>query len=236
MRLAAQSVTFANVPLRLLRHSHIEEWIKHLQSVPHGLRAGTNGPAPSTIRQRYRNVRSVLRGAVRDKVIAADPSDGVRLPRTRRAEAAMQLPAAAQVRAVIDASDCQFRVFVMLCAFAGLRLGEAAGLQVGDIDVAARTITVRRQVQRASGPAVVISPPKHGSERTVYLADGVLDPYERICFGYLTGTSQGGCSLASPVRTRYIRTASATCGARRGQPPDCPRSGCTTFGTSTPRD
>jgi hypothetical protein len=127
-------------------------------------------------------------------------------------------------------------MFVMLCAFAGLRLGEAAGLQVGDIDVAARTITVRRQVQRASGPAVVISPPKHGSERTVYLADGVLDPYERICFGYLTGTSQGGCSLASPVRTRYIRTASATCGARRGQPPDCPRSGCTTFGTSTPRD
>lgn len=175
MHLAAGSVTFSDVPLRLLRRSHIETWIKHLQSVPHGLRIGTTGLAPSTIRQRYTSVRSVLRSAVRDRVIAADPSDGVRLPRLRKADAAMQLPAPAEVRAVIEAADREFRVFVALCAFAGLRLGEAAGLQVGDIDTASRTVDVRRQVQRAAGPDVVISLPKHGSERTVYLADGLLD-------------------------------------------------------------
>jgi len=64
---------------------------------------------------------------------------------------------------------------VALCAFAGLRLGEAAAVQVGDVDLTARTIAVQRQVQRAGGDAVEIRPPKHGSERTVFLADGLVD-------------------------------------------------------------
>ena len=38
---------------------------------------------------------------------------------------------------------------VALCAFAGLRRGEALGVQVGDIDFLARTLRVTRQLQRA---------------------------------------------------------------------------------------
>ena len=71
-------------------------------------------------------------------------------------------------------SHKDFRAFVALCSFAGLRLGEAAALQVGDFDIAARKLTVSRQVQRAGGPKVEIRAPKYGSERTVYLADELL--------------------------------------------------------------
>jgi hypothetical protein len=39
------------------------------------------GLSPGTIKTRFNNVRSVLRAAVRDRLIVADPSDGVTLPR-----------------------------------------------------------------------------------------------------------------------------------------------------------
>jgi integrase len=108
-------------------------------------------------------------------VIASDPSEGVKLPRGRRADVAMELPTAAQVRGLLDAADRDFRAFVALCAFAGLRLGEAAALQVGDFDLPGRRLVVRRQVQRKNGGEVDLRPPKYGSERTIYLADGLAD-------------------------------------------------------------
>ncbi|HJX43256.1 MAG TPA: site-specific integrase [Geodermatophilus sp.] len=87
----------------------------------------------------------------------------------------MRLPTAAQVGAVLEAADPALRPFVALCAFAGLRLGEAAALQVGDVDFLRRTLVVARQVQRAGRDQVEVRPPKYGSERTVFLAPGLVD-------------------------------------------------------------
>jgi integrase len=61
-----------------------------------------------------------------------------------------------------------------VCAFAGLRLGEAAALQVGDIDFLRKEIRVERQVQRVKGGEVDVRAPKFGSERTVYAPDELL--------------------------------------------------------------
>jgi len=174
VRLAAGSVTFGDVPLAALRRSHVERWVKAMQAAPRG-EGRPPGLAPGTIRTRVNSVRGVLRGAVRDRVIPSDPSDGITLPRVRRPEAAMTLPATAQVRALLDAAPGEWRAFVALCAFAGLRLGEAAALQVGDIDFLRRTLTVARQVQRGTGGHVEIRAPKYGSERAVYLADGLVE-------------------------------------------------------------
>jgi integrase len=173
MTLAARSVTFWDVPMRSLLRSHVEAWVKAMQTADRGT-GKPRGLAPSTIRTRFNNVRAVLRGAVKDRIIAADPSDGVRLPRTRRVDVAMELPTAAQVRDLLDVADPRFRTFVALCAFAGLRLGEAAAVQAGDYDLRVRWLQVCRQVQRESGGGVEIRPPKYGSERTVHLADGLV--------------------------------------------------------------
>jgi integrase len=161
------------VPLVALRRSHVERWVKTMQTASRG-EGKPSGLAPGTIRTRVNNVRGVLRAAARDRVIASDPSDGITLPRVRRPEVAMALPTTAQVRALRDAAADGWAAFVALCAFAGLRLGEAAALQVGDVDFLRRTLTVARQVQRGTGGQVEIRPPKYGSERTVYLADGLV--------------------------------------------------------------
>lgn len=149
MNLAARSVTFWDVPMRMLVRSHVEAWVKHMQAVNQG-KGRSGGLAPSTIRTRFNNVRAAFRGAIKDRVISVDPTDGVKLPRVRKAEAAMVLPTAVQVRALLDLSHRDFRAFVALCAFAGLRLGEAAALQV-----ATSTLTHGRSawLGRSSGRA-----------------------------------------------------------------------------------
>jgi integrase len=165
MSLAVRTAPFAGMELRKIRPTHVESWVKAMT---------VQGLAAGTIKTRVVNVRSVLRAAMRDKLIAGDPTESVRMPRQRRAEAAMTIPSPDDVRALLEAADERFRAFVAVCAFAGLRLGEAAALQAGDVDFLRRQIKVTRQVQRAGAHNVDIRPPKYGSERVVPIPDELV--------------------------------------------------------------
>lgn len=162
---AVETTSFKEAPIRSIRTSQIEAWVQ--QQVSDGL-------APSTIGVRFQQIRSVFRAAIRDKVIAVDPCIGVRLPRKRRPDAAMGIPSTDEVALLLSVRT-RFRAFVALCAFAGLRKGEAAGVQVGDIDFLRRTLTVSRQLQRADDGQMVAVPPKYGSERVVYLPESLVE-------------------------------------------------------------
>ncbi|TFC84853.1 tyrosine-type recombinase/integrase [Cryobacterium sp. TMT4-31] len=165
MDLAVRSCTFEGIELRALKRSHVESWVKSMSNA---------GLAPLTIHGRVRNVRSVLRAAVRDRALSADPSEGVSLPRKRRADMAMDIPAPEDVRRLYEAAEDWFKPVVALAAFAGLRLGELNGLQLADIDFLPRSISVIRQVQRTPGMALEIRPPKYGSERVIPVPDSLL--------------------------------------------------------------
>ena len=166
MSLAARSVPFAGKPMKQVRRSDVETWIKQMNAA---------GLAPGTIKTRYVNVRSVFRAAVKDRVIGSDPTDGVRLPRGRRADVAMSIPTPEEVGQLMAVADERFQPFIALCAFAGLRLGEAAGVQLGDVDFLRKSLKVSRQVQRVNGGAIDVRAPKYGSERVVYLADSLVN-------------------------------------------------------------
>ncbi|MDX1873996.1 site-specific integrase [Mycolicibacterium sp. 120266] len=157
---AINSVTFADTRLDRLRPTHIQAWIKGMADKP---------LAANTIRSRFDHVRAVVRAAVADRAIPFDVTATVTLPRVRRADAAMVIPTTAQVGAVLHHAPERFSAFVAVCAFGGLRLGEAGGLRVSDINFMRREIRVQRQVQMVTGGGVDIRPPKYGSERTVYI-------------------------------------------------------------------
>ncbi|WP_237841928.1 tyrosine-type recombinase/integrase [Cellulosimicrobium cellulans] len=159
---AAASVTFARVRLANLRPSHVETWIKTMQAKP--LEA-------TTIRTRYNYVHASLTAAVRDRLIPRDPAEHTRLPRARKAEHAMTIPTAEGVAKALDAAPEFFEPFVAVGAFAGLRLGEIAGLQLRDVDFLRRTIEVRRQIQGATNASRRAVPPKYGSERVVFVPE-----------------------------------------------------------------
>ena len=101
----------------------------------------------------------------------------------------MSIPAPDQVALLLSASDDRYRAFLALAAFAGLRLGETAGLRFATSTSCGGSSTVARQVQRAPGGLIEVRAPKYGSERIVYLP-GALCP-------------SGGASLRTgPVTTR----------------------------------
>jgi integrase len=165
MDLSANSVTFGDLGFADLRPSHIEAWVKSMQDKP---------LEPSTIRTRFTNVRGVIRAAVRDRMLSHDVTVNVKLPRQRKAAAAMVIPSPTEVGSLLREADPRFMAFIALCAFGGLRLGEAAALKVSDVDFLRKEIHVARQVQRANQKQVEIRAPKFGSERTVYAPDGLI--------------------------------------------------------------
>jgi integrase len=166
MDLALSSSGLGDRPIGRIRPSAIETWVKTMAAKP---------LEPGTIRTRTNNLSAVFRAAVKDKVIPANPCDDVRLPRRRKAEAAMRIPTTAEVGKLLKAATPEFRPFIAVCAFAGLRLGEAAALKVADVDFLKRVIHVERQVQRAGGTEVEIRPPKYGSERDVFAPAGLTE-------------------------------------------------------------
>lgn len=162
---ALQSTTFSDVPMKKILPLHVQEWVTAMAK---------RGLAPKTIKVRANFIRSAFIAAVKNKIIADDPSEGLQLPRERRREASMVIPAPEQVAAALDAADDWFRAYVGICAFAGLRLGETSGLQVGDVDFLRRTITVSRQVQGENRRVAEVVTPKHGSERVVYVPERLV--------------------------------------------------------------
>lgn len=71
---------------------------------------------------------------------------------------------------------------VLLLGFCGLRMGEARGLRVSDLDMKAGRLTVNRSVTRVEREYVV-SAPKTWERRTVPIPGVVLEQLKRICVG-----------------------------------------------------
>lgn len=161
---AIQSVPWRDGPIAGVKSSHVQAWVAA---------ESKRGLAASTIKTRLNYVQMSFRAAVADKVIASSPAVGVKAPRGRKAEAAMRILSAEEVNSALDAAG-DFRGFVEVCVFAGLRLGEAAGLQLRDVNFLGRAITVARQVQGATNTTAQVVSPKYESERTVYVPDELV--------------------------------------------------------------
>jgi integrase len=141
-----------------IQPSDLEAWISALVAA---------GKAPATVQKAWQITSSVLRLAVRDRLIALSPARDVTLPKLESKE-----PTALTVDELMrlaDSIDNRYRALVLTGAFAGLRIGELAGLQVGDFDPLRRQLRVRRTVSDIAG-RVVIGPPKTAkSIRTISL-------------------------------------------------------------------
>lgn len=159
-------VTFADVPLTELRQSHWEEWVKEMTDRP---------LKPLTINSYYMNARAVYNAARREQLVARDIGDRVKLPRQPRAEELVRCPTPEEAKRLRDAVPPEFEAFISVMLFAGLRRGEAEGLQVGDIDWRHKLIKVRRQVQGTCAENLKVCVPKtEGSVRDVHVSDAVI--------------------------------------------------------------
>lgn len=131
--------------------------------------------APSSVRVLYGYVVAVFGAAVRDKVIASSPCDGVRLHQARRKQ--VEIPSLATVEILRGTLPPRLRAVVDLVAGSGLRQGEVFGLEVGGLDfLRGKATDVHQQLVTLAGMAPYLDSPKSAeSYRVVPLAQMTLD-------------------------------------------------------------
>lgn len=139
-------------------------------------------------RRPYGVLSGVCGLAVRDKLIPANPCDGVELPKLpARKERRVYLTIPRLLAFADEASNCRVlgderRALVLLLGFCGLRWGEAAGLRVGDLDLDAGVLHVRRNlVYVGKRDGWVEGTPKSHERRDVPLPHVVRDALKTVC-------------------------------------------------------
>ena len=110
---------------------------------------------------------TALKQAVAWRLLSINPAAGAETPRAAHREAKVWTPE--QARAFLATTDADFWGPAYRVAFAtGLRIGELLALKWEDVDLAARTIAVRRSVVAGRDGRWTIGPPKtKASERVV---------------------------------------------------------------------
>ncbi len=152
-----------DVPLRDVRYDDLQVWVTGL-TVDGSVRFEGKGLSASRVRQTHQLVGAVLKFAVRAKHLPASPAEGIELPTLPETE--QRYLSHEQLHRLAMASG-RMRTLVLVLGLCGLRFGEAAALQVADIDTAARRIRVRRSVTYVRKTGLVEGPTKNHTSRTV---------------------------------------------------------------------
>jgi integrase len=152
-------IRFGDRRLQTIQPSEVQAWVREL----------CDRLAPSMVGLAFQYFRAAMKAAVRDRLIASSPCEGVKVPTIERKRV---VPLTVdQVQALADAMPERLRGIVILGAGTGLRTAEALAVTVDRIDWMRRTLTVDRQL---AGTA--FAPPKSkDSRRTIPLPDLVLE-------------------------------------------------------------
>jgi integrase len=152
-----------------IRYSDVQAWVTEL--------AGEL--SPSMVATIYSVLARILDDCVRDRMLAANPARGVKLPpRGKRRNVYLT---AEQLRALALESG-RYGSLVLLLGTAGLRWGEAAALRVGEVDFLRRRITLHQNAVTV-GRKVHVGTLKSGHHRTVALSSFVVDELAATCEG-----------------------------------------------------
>jgi integrase len=126
--------------------------------------------APGTVGQILRHVRQILDAALADGVIGSNPAKAVKAPSApRRRDVRLSDE---DVERVLATTPQAYRPLVITLVGLGLRISEACGLRVEDVDFLRQTVRVRQQ-RRPGGDMGAL---KTGSSaRDIPAIDAVLD-------------------------------------------------------------
>jgi integrase len=123
-----------------LRPSHIQAMVSRFM---------TEGVSASRTRQCVMVLSQIMKAAVADGLIRANPCLAVKQPRLPKTE--MRVLTSIEVERVAAEVDDRYRILVYVLAYCGLRWGEAIALTHGDVDLAAGRIRVVRSLADVNG-------------------------------------------------------------------------------------
>jgi len=131
------------------------------------------GVGARTVQLTHQVASRVLRQAVEDGLIPANPASRVKTPKTERR--AIRVLSVEEVEALADSFDPRYRVLVLLGAYGGLRFGEASALRTPHLRLLERRIEIAEGSSEVRGK-VYLGPLKTKESRRVvtipaFLAD-----------------------------------------------------------------
>jgi integrase len=142
-------------PFKNIDHTSIQAWITDL---------GTQ-LSPATVAECHRLMNGVLRSAIRDRLLAFNPCEGIRLPRRRRKDSDDQTATRSEITALLAAVPERYRPLVAIAVGTGLRWGECVGLRWDAIDLDTQTVRVIRVAVEVSGYVTAKPYPKSKAGR-----------------------------------------------------------------------
>jgi integrase len=197
---------FAHQRMNEITSDSIEMWLADLRAREVGA---------STIDSSLRLLRSVLSHSLR----GASPATGVRGPKLSPAPArALELE---EVAALTEAVPDRYRAMIQVLAFRGLRLGEACGLRVADLDLLRGRLSVNRTLSEISGHLSLGEPKTNAGRRVMglpsFLRDLLAEHLEAFSSprdpeSYVFTASGGGPVRPGNFRRRTFNPAAAAVG------------------------
>jgi integrase len=147
--------TFASVPIRKVAPAAVRTWY-----------ASTGADTPTLRAHAYQLLKTIMKSAVDDEVIAANPC---RIRGAGQAKRATKTRPATleELSRLVEAMPPKYRVMVLLAAWCALRFGELTELRRKDIDVRNGVIHVRRGVTWVDCKPVVGLPKSDAGIRDV---------------------------------------------------------------------
>ena len=181
--------------------------------------------APSTLKKALRDLGSVFRSAVHDKLILTTPVVNIRLPEDEEHVHIVPLTVT-DVDALADAVTPRYRAMDLTQAGHGLRVGELLGLRMEDVDLLRRKVQVRWQFTAEppvdeDGNKVRTELKTRTSKRTLPIPRDVADELARHMATYGVGkdgavfTTAEGTPLSTVTYGKVIRR-----GVKRAGLPD----------------
>jgi integrase len=148
---------WGDVALSAITHHDLQQWV--VKELDNGKRS------PATVQHIARLMKRVLDSAVGASLIPANPAVGLKTPHFEEEE--MRFLNTAEIQRLVDAFDERYKPLVHVCAFGGLRIGEALGLRWKRVDMFAGKIEIIEIVSEIRGKIVRGTPKTRSSRRTV---------------------------------------------------------------------
>lgn len=198
------------LPLSKLTRADVAGWINDMHEA---------GAATGTMKGKRGFLSGVMKRAVMDGLIAANPCEGVRLPRTENREAVFLTKD--ELDLLKAAFSDHYRPLVEFLAVSGCRFNEAAALKPSDVDRKACTVRISRAWQQ-DGSTYVMGPPKtKKSNRTINVPKELLDQLD-YSHEWLFTTTFGKAIKLSSWRTSVWNRSRAKAMAKDENNPDRP--------------
>lgn len=153
---------WGRVHLNAITHSDLVQWVADIQAKR----------SPATTRHTLAVMSQMLNLAVRDERLNRNVADGVAKPRSARP--VQRFLSNEEVARLARELPQPYDLAIVLLAFTGLRFGELAGLQVGDVDLERGRVKVNWSITEVGG-VIHRSAPKTYQRRAVPIPALLVD-------------------------------------------------------------